>query len=373
MVTVSTSSEARPEPHGSRRACLLARGVTALAAVWLLFVVAHVALTGRWALWVVPAMIPPITFVVIPVALLLGALLLRARRVPIAVLAALALAAGAPSSGVNPGALTAEPGPGDLRVVSFNTDYFGQQRDGPLADHRDRAALVAYLRSLDADVLLLQEHQERVDGRPRPRTDLEQIRREFPGYEPVAAGTLLTLSRLPVVGSRPVASRDEPVLSYPPAPYGLRVQVRAGDRTLSIYNVHVPVQIVLEESPLTAGFYREINDRGARRAEEFRALTREVVADPDPVLVAGDFNTSPAMGDNRGLLAATRDAALSSADPYPVSWRRGGSLPGLWRLDWALTRGAVDVASYGFADPAGNSDHSAQVIDLRSPQTADGH
>lgn len=228
-------------------------------------------------------------------------------------------------------------------------------------------ALVAYLRSLDADVLLLQEHQERVDARPRPRTDLDQIRREFPGYEPVAAGTLLTLSRLPVLNARTVASHDEPVLSYPPAPYVLRVQVQAGDRAVSIYNVHVLVQIVLEESPLQAGFYREINDRGARRAEEFHALTREVVADPDPVLVAGDLNTSPAMGDNRELLAATHDAALVSTDPYPVSWRRGGSLPGPWRLDWALTRGPIDVASYDFADPAGNSDHAAQVIELRSP------
>ncbi|MEV4710337.1 endonuclease/exonuclease/phosphatase family protein [Micromonospora sp. NPDC049374] len=331
----------------------------------MVFALAHVALSGRFWLWTLPGMLPPVTFVAIPFLLMLLASLARGRRVRTATASLVALLASFPFSGVNLAALdgaerVATNGP-TLRVLSLNTDYWGQVRDGIWAEKRDRGRLLDYLRSLDADVYLLQEHMLRVDNRPQPITDLADARAAFPGYQVVAAGTLLTLSRLPVVGHDVVHSRDEPVLQFP-APYGLRVDVQVGGRTLSTYNVHMPVQLLMEESPFSGNFYREIRERHERRSEEYRALTADVKANRNPLLVAGDFNTSPAMGDNRALLNATTDAAASSGDLYPVSWRVGGQVPKLWRNDWALLGNGARAVEYGFVDSMGNSDHAAQRL-----------
>ncbi|HWS38622.1 MAG TPA: hypothetical protein VN408_38540 [Actinoplanes sp.] len=83
-------------------------------------------------------------------------------------------------------------------------------------------------------------------------TDLSDVARVFPEYPAITAGTLITLSRLPVVGHQIVNTETGSDLALPPPPFELKVDVRVGD-----------------------------------------------------------FNTSPAMGDNRGLLDVTEDAAGS--------------------------------------------------------------
>ncbi|MDO6588245.1 hypothetical protein Q4543_22365 [Salipiger sp. 1_MG-2023] len=82
-------------------------------------------------------------------------------------------------------------------------------------------------------------------------------------------------------------------------------------------------------------------------------------------MIAGDFNTSPAMGDNRKLLGVTLDAISYTSIVYPATWRVGGQLPKLWRTDWFLLRNDVQVAEFRQLDPEGNSDHLAQLAELR--------
>jgi endonuclease/exonuclease/phosphatase family metal-dependent hydrolase len=317
-------------------------------------------------------MLPPIVFICVPVLFIVVGAVTRGRRRTVLGLAVLALVAGLPWSGVNLAALNGADLAADrsptVRVVTLNTDYWAQNRDGIWSDRRNRSKLFGYLRSLDADIYLLQEHMLRQDNRPHPITDLADVRKTFPGYEAVAKGTLLTMSRLPVVGHDIIHSRDKPALAFP-APYGLRVDLQLGDRTISTYNVHMPVQLLLEESPLTANFYREIRLRGERRSEEYRALTATVSKNPHPLLVAGDFNTSPIMGDNRALLDVTSDAVTRTGEFYPTSWRMGGRVPRLWRNDWALVSGGMEVARYEFRDPQGNSDHAAQLLELTVPSS----
>lgn len=347
-----------------------------MASLWLALAVAHTLLTGRFSLWVIPGMAPPIVWACVPGVFLLVGIALREGRRAVTALAAAAFAVGLPWSGLNLAALDgADPSNGHgfgFRVATLNTDYWAQNRVGIWTNRRDRNRLFAYLRSLDADVYLLQEHMLRVGNTPRPITDLADLRRAFPGYAAVAEGTLLTLSRLPVAGHDVVHSRDDPALAFP-APYGLRVDLRAGGQTFSTYNVHMPVQLLLEASPLSANYYREIRLRSKRRSEEYRALTAAVRANPRPLLVAGDFNTSPTMGDNRALLEATTDAVTSTGDTYPTSWRVGGSVPRLWRNDWALVAGGMGVDSYEFVDPQGNSDHTAQLLELTVPNAPEGN
>jgi endonuclease/exonuclease/phosphatase family metal-dependent hydrolase len=323
---------------------VLARLPLVAAAGWLGFVAAHALLTGRTWLWLVFAPLPPLAFVAVPALLLVpfAAPVARRRIGLLAVVAALLL--GLPQAGLNVAALAhhgppAVP-PGAVRVVAWNTEYW-DEGDDP-------RRFTDYLVGLHADVYLLQEYLSRsrveIDDRAR-------LARDFPGYTILVKHELVVLSRLPVVAIPPV----EP-LSV------LRVDVRAGGRVLSLYDVHVPIQADYRRSPLTWSFYRGVRDQDRSRRFLLRALEADVRANPLALLVAGDFNTTPAMGDLRSLAALADDAARASRQLYPRSWHAGPLH--LWRLDWALTRNGVRVHSYDLHDPAGMSDHDAQDLTL---------
>ncbi|MEV6816054.1 endonuclease/exonuclease/phosphatase family protein, partial [Micromonospora sp. NPDC051296] len=100
----------------------------------------------------------------------------------------------------------------------------------------------------------------------------------------------------------------------------------------------------------------------AQREPQWRALARDIRANPHPVLLAGDLNTTPAMGDLRKLPDGLRDASYAMASPYPASWAHRAGWPHWWRLDWALVSPQVRVHSYHFGDARGASDHRPQEL-----------
>ncbi|MDT0529127.1 endonuclease/exonuclease/phosphatase family protein [Micromonospora sp. DSM 115977] len=93
-----------------------------------------------------------------------------------------------------------------------------------------------------------------------------------------------------------------------------------------------------------------------------RALARDVGSNPHPVLLAGDLNTSPAMGDLRKLPDGLRGAGHAMPSLYPAGWAESAGWPRWWRLDWALASSAVRVHSYRFGDAGGVSDHRPQEL-----------
>ncbi|MEU4620047.1 endonuclease/exonuclease/phosphatase family protein [Actinoplanes sp. NPDC023801] len=355
-------------PSAGRRSSRVPAVVLATAALWFVFAVLQELLTGKVWFWVLPGLAPPIVFAVVPALLLLAAIPLKRFRAPVLALVIASFLVNIPSSGINYSALLPADRPAAegsrVRVVQMNTDYWGQLREGTLTDRRDKESMLRYLRALDADVYLLQEHMTRDGDLALPVTDLSDVARAFPEYRAIAAGTLLTLTRLPVVDHKIVNQETGSDLNLPPPPYELMVNVRVGNTVLSTYNIHMPIQIIIEQNWFTRDFYREIERRHAIRSNEFRILARDVAANPNPLIVAGDFNTSPAMGDIRGLLDVTRDAASSSGRLYPATWRVGGQLPMLWRNDWYLIRNNITVDEFRSLDPEGNSDHLVQAVNL---------
>ncbi|MDJ0820560.1 MAG: endonuclease/exonuclease/phosphatase family protein [Paracoccaceae bacterium] len=347
----------------------MSRFVLILASLWLILATAHEVFTGRAWIWVIPGVSPPLMFAALPLVFLLAAPFLKRHRLPVAAIAVVTFAVSLPSTGLNFAALWRAPVQADagtpLRVVQLNTDYWGQLRDGTLTDPRDKDAMLAYLRALDADVYLLQEHMTRIGDTAPPVTDLSDVEEVFPEYEARTAGTLLTLSRLPIKGHEVVSSDAPRILQLPPPPYALKVDVEVEGTTVSTYNVHMPIQIIIEQDWFSAQFYNEIKRRHYIRKQEFAALTADVTDNTNPLVIAGDFNTSPAMGDNRQLLKATRDAVSYTSIVYPATWRVGGQLPKLWRNDWFLVGNALHVADFQQIDPEGNSDHLAQAAELR--------
>jgi len=322
------------------------------AALWSAFLVAHLALNGRWWFWLLPSLAPPPVFAAVPALLVvLGLLAGGGAGIAAAALSAAALVAGARQCGFVPGAVpralrggrTPAPPRDALRVAVWNTQHWCQ--------HTDPGAFYAFLRELDADVYLLQEyHHDRFNGTYELIDEDARLRAAFPGYEIVTARGLATLSRVPVDKVVDTAARRT-----------LRVDLRLpeGD-VLSTFNVHIPVQLRLV-SPLSAEFYRAMRQRAADREREYEGLAADVAACDRPALISGDFNTSPAIGDVRRIARLGTDAVQLAGRLYPTSWQ---ARPGTrwWRLDWALTTPGLRVHSYRFRDPRGLSDHSVQEV-----------
>ncbi|MFC4586672.1 endonuclease/exonuclease/phosphatase family protein [Sphaerisporangium corydalis] len=344
-----------------------------------MFVVLHHLLSGRFWLWLLPDLVPPVVYLVIPLVLLVPIVVTVVRpaaarpgggrfRWGYGATVAAALVLGAGQGGLNLGGPSGDGGPvppGALRVVSWNTEYWTQ------GEQPER--FYAYLRSLRADVYVLQEYIHWEDGGPRSIDELFSMRREFPGFHIAVQGELVTLSRFPIVAAPKVG----PAATLRPAsPWRsvydlakvLRTDLRVGASVLSVYNVHIPAQYKVGDNPFTSRFYADLRGRDALRRAQYRGLGADVGANGNPLLVAGDFNTTAAMGDLRGLPSRLTDAGRAAASLYPASWPAGG--PALWRLDWAFTAGP-NVHGYAFLDPQGMSDHRVQelLMSIESPRS----
>ncbi len=182
-----------------------------------------------------------------------------------------------------PAPLTGEP----LRAVSFNIAY---------AVHVDRALEV--LRGIpalrDPDVLALQEMD--APGVERIAKALGMNAVYFPsGVHPKYDrdfGTAV-LSPWPLVDARKL------VLPHAARGSGLRrsatvATVVRGAERVRVYSVHLP-------SPLAIS--------GGSRREQLRVLAQDAAQSPDPVLIAGDFNSHGKVEEleRAGLVWLTRD------------------------------------------------------------------
>ncbi|WP_395363367.1 endonuclease/exonuclease/phosphatase family protein [Streptomyces sp. YH02] len=322
------------------------------ALVWAVFLVLHLVLNGRWWPWLAVSLLPPLAFAAVPLALLAAAAVTGGRAA--GALATGCLLAGWTQNGINLRALHRHSEvTEELRLVSWNTQHWNQGGDP------DR--FYAFLRSLSADVYVLQEYLNGFEGgEVWDIDDEDRIRAAFPEHHLAVGNNSVTLSRFPPAG--------------PPVPVGacsLRVDVRVGDGILSTYNVHIPVQLTVM-NPLRPAFLRDMRRRAAARDREYAALLADLRGNPHPVLVTGDFNTSAAIGDIRRMRPARRtpgslrDAIGACRSVLPASWNARARLR-LWRIDWAFTGGGARVGSYRFRDAEGLSDHLVQELTVTTP------
>ncbi|RPF21199.1 endonuclease/exonuclease/phosphatase family protein [Myceligenerans xiligouense] len=327
----------------------IAVAVVAACAACVVVALLDLLLNGRWWFWLVLSLVPPPALVLAPALLLVAAVAAGGPYRPIAVVASLlCLVAGYRRSGIDLGAVGRDPAvvtsERELKVCVWNTEHWYQQGDPE--------PFYAFLRSLDADVLMLQEyHHDNHDGTWAAIDDIARLRTAFPGRHVVADHGQVTISRLP---ARHVPTVAERVLRV-----DVDVPGRTGTHRVSLLNVHVPVQL-RRISPFRREFYREVRARAGHREREFAALAADVAGIAHPLLVAGDFNTSPAMADARRVRSLGEDAARTRAMVFPRSWHARG--PRLWRIDWALTRNGLEVHEYRFAEAAGLSDHRVQHL-----------
>jgi endonuclease/exonuclease/phosphatase (EEP) superfamily protein YafD len=381
--TESLLEETEAEEPKRVRVRLRARLLLYASLAWALFLVCHVLLIGRWWLWMFVEPMPPLLLVVVPLLLLVLVPIVKpqAKWLVVAVLGA-ALAAGVPFAGFNPTALSGgsphQPGVPVVKVLSWNTGYWDSGTGYKDFRGKDSTeALYAYLKQHRADVYLLSEHLYWKNG-PIELHDEAELRREFPGYQVNVEGELVTISRLPVVATHPRADDGSENAWYWHGNKAQRTDIRVGDRVMSVYNVHIPQPIDPRLNPLTPKYYSFAHYQWTRQQREVDALRADLAHNPNPLLIAGDFN-SPWMGGLVRLGDGIRTLNPTQGSVLPLTWPVPGSgwglMPRLWRLDWAFTKGGVNVASYRFLTNSGLSDHMAQEFSVSLPgsrDTADG-
>lgn len=224
--------------------------------------------------------------------------------------------------------------PGTLRVVSFNV--LGGARTTP-------DELAARLRSLDADVLLLQESRF---VQPDFRTAFLNA---LPGYAVAEASEVMTLTRLPLLGRRSEAlpgNRRELLVT----------RLDWQGEPLTVVNAHLgTVQV---SSVLNGDLARVRRTRDARAAQV--ELLRSVAATvPGRVLLGGDLNTPPRGQVYRDLRAAFGPDAHDRAGRGP-----GWTFPSLHlRIDHLMGRGLTPTRAQTL--PWTLSDHRPLLAEYR--------
>lgn len=354
----------------TRRWCWGTRLTVAVTTLWSAFLLAHLVLSGRVWWWSLIEMVPPFALLVAPFLLAVVTIwTLRGVRWKLWTVLGASFVIAFPMAGFNLSSIfqSGEPeGTGDLSVFAWNADYWHYRWD-------DSEDFYDYLLDQDADVYLLTEYLTRTD-RVERIDDEAAIREHFPDYELVIASEMVTLSRYPITNSAALDTEaliedgdpgappsDDPWREYWTTKI-LRTDVDVDGEMVSLYNLHLSVPVPTSGvTPLSGEFFDYVQAQYQRRSSQFTVLNEDIDANPNPVFVGGDLNSTVLSSG-----VADLGERLTCPDPdqlMPVSWPNiRFDFPRLWRLDWACTGPGLSVADYRFVSSEGLSDHDAQWV-----------
>jgi len=236
--------------------------------------------------------------------------------------------------------------PATLKIVSYNVGLFahgqGEQSRLALAD-----SVSAWLNSLDADILCLQEFFLPTDV-PMERW----LKKHFPGYDAQYYVTVnkngcagnLTLSRRPVVAKGKHSFEKSANLA-------LWTDIKLDSSTVRIYNCHFE-SYNISLSGLVKGMgndhFREQTERKMRRSiterpKQVADVLRGVESAPVRSLVLGDFNDGPLSYTYFRLLRGRRDSFTRAGKGFGATYR---SLWPLLRIDYMLYPKDLEAVSF---------------------------
>lgn len=224
----------------------------------------------------------------------------------------------------------AAPGVRAVRLFNANV-FFRNDHPGGIAEE---------IRASRPDVVFLQESTPAIVAAIDATGALDELpyRIAVPRDDP--SGALLA-SRWPLLEQEVVEIGGRPVL--------LRATVETDGGPLRLYAVHVV-------APFGGG-------RGPW-IDQLRGITEAVRRERLPVLMAGDFNATWGHRAFRRVLdAGLTDAAAARGRPFQMTWRQGGRLPPLTRIDHVLTTGELAVVAIRTGEGRG-SDHRPIVADI---------
>jgi endonuclease/exonuclease/phosphatase (EEP) superfamily protein YafD len=230
------------------------------------------------------------------------------------------------------GTASAAPGGVPLRVVSANV----------LSQNRTPEQVLEFVRAADADLVVLVDARQK-----RWQPVLTALGALYPYSAPQAARerrSVILFSRHPIF--------DQQVVRPPGGrrPY-LVAEVAVGGATVVVAGVHPS-----SPSPSEPGDTR-------RRNRELDHIA-EVASEADrPLIVAGDFNTTPWSPYFRDLLAAAGLRNAAEGHGYIATWP-AFFWPALIPIDHVLLKGPLAATTLR-RGPAVGSDHFPIIADLR--------
>lgn len=180
-----------------------------------------------------------------------------------------------------------------VMLLDFRIPRTASRPDGPIlrvltwnirGGQGGLSRIVDEIRAADADVICLQEAVVRMR-----REDGQTLDTLLAGYSVRRTGDVLIASRLPIIATRILRFEEEGLWRT-----GLRADVRAGSRAVSILNVHYLTlrrgDPANARSIASAARWQATADVRMEQARETAAWLGNISG---PVVLAGDFNTPP--------------------------------------------------------------------------------
>jgi hypothetical protein len=358
--------------------------MTTLSGIWLVFMAFHCILTGKISFWNFFGSLPTFIFIIIPLVFLVYEVWQRNRKFTGIVIAVFSLILGATQLDINIFRLKNRVmKSGEFRqakVINWNTCYWDQYKD------RDR--FFAFLKKQKADIYILQEYlHDSIDWRNPAGgqaaknldhsklfsicsvvpgfpphylaiDDRNRLAKEFPGYYIRTHLQFVLVSRFPIINDHVDDSEQYAVYD-----------VNISGRLVRFFNVHMLLHIE-PGNPLAANFYQGVRQRHCARQLGFTNLKKDIQNTRMDYFIAGDFNSTTAMGMMNDLLKGHVDGIQYSNELIPLSFEFHGLR--LWRFDYGLVSKSNDnitIKSYQNIDQEGLSDHNPQsmVLNIKVP------
>lgn len=242
-------------------------------------------------------------------------------------------------------ALAAPPAPGiDIKITTFNTEYW----------HIPEQELIDQVHYQDMDLVFFQEHLEKRGNTWGPTNRIPQLKAVLKDRHVAVNGEVVTLSRWPIVHTHAFSKGE-----------AIRTDLKGPDgRVISTYNIHLPVHLHLELVSRPLAFYQDAQATAARRQELLEEVIADLSGNQNPVIVAGDFNTSSAMNGTAWFREHMTDAYVAPRCPQARdTFEIAGVLT--WRIDYVFVSRHFVPASYCTQAAPKMSDHKAVIAELR--------
>src|SRR3972149_4989238 len=236
--------------------------ISILVVLWLIFWLADLVLNGRFWLWELVSMIPG-WCVLLVLVLLISATLVSGNLVGLLILLA---SCWLPLRTVDirfPARRARNSAPNSIQIVNWNTQFWHYY-----ADVHQFAQL---LKSIPAQIYHL---QEAMDYHGKPIDVSAELATVLPGFTIVQHGEMVSATSLPI---RQVHKVSKSIL---------RLDLEAPQGLLSVYNVHLPVQIELRFRDSPPKFFGWIKQAFKLRRHEFAILQRELAQNPLPCVIS---------------------------------------------------------------------------------------
>lgn len=215
-----------------------------------------------------------------------------------------------------------------VRVVAFNVNI----------SNDDLPGIAAYLDSLNADVVVLEELSP--PSADHLVTLLPRLPHRYSGGQK-SLWDVVIFSRWPLLAPE-AASRDGQI-------FAARADVDLGDRRLRLYGAHLNWPLI----PVAARV----------RNAQLRALGVELSECPHACVAIGDFNVTPWSSHFRDVLKTPGVHDCAAGRGLLTTWSSSLPAPLRIRIDQCLAAGAVSVADVSVGESV-TSDHYATINDL---------